>query len=295
MRKMISVFLLFLTMTMVFSGCSSDLIGKRGRQEKTNIVKVIDIKLTKEEYGIGVDKDQPELLAEVNAALKEMRETGQMQEIFDHYLGDGEPQLVTPAKLDASKDQLVVSSTLDFEPFEYGQIDHYYGIDMEIVAALAEKLGKELVIINTSFEMLFMSVRQHKCDLCIGGITITERRKRYVDFSDPYFETGQQIAVPADNTEFDQAKTASDIEKILHTMDENRVIGVESMTTAQAYCEGDDKKGYAGFPLTVRRFRDLDIAMDAMEDKTIDYVIGDAISLQSIADIHNGVESGEEK
>ena len=48
---------------------------------------------------------------------------------------------MTSAKLDTSKDQLVVATNASFEPFEYMKGDKYYGIDMEIAAALAEKLG----------------------------------------------------------------------------------------------------------------------------------------------------------
>ena len=115
--------------------------------------KVIDVELTVEEYAYGVDKNQPELLEEVNAFIAEIKENGTFDEICDRYFGDGEPVAVESAEEDASKDQLVVATNAEFAPFEYMQGDKYYGIDMEIAKALADYLGKELVIVNMSFDV----------------------------------------------------------------------------------------------------------------------------------------------
>ena len=68
--------------------------------------KVIEIDLTDEQYAFGVDKDQPELLTQVNDFIKSMNEDGSFEEICNHYFGDGEPVAVESATLDANKDQL---------------------------------------------------------------------------------------------------------------------------------------------------------------------------------------------
>ncbi len=81
--------------------------------------KVIEIDLTDEQYAFGVDKDQPELLTQVNDFIKSMNEDGSFEEICNHYFGDGEPVAVESAALDANKDQLVVATNAAFEPFEY--------------------------------------------------------------------------------------------------------------------------------------------------------------------------------
>ena len=56
--------------------------------------KVIEIDLTDEQYAFGVDKDQPELLTQVNDFIKSMNEDGSFEEICNHYFGDGEPVAV---------------------------------------------------------------------------------------------------------------------------------------------------------------------------------------------------------
>ena len=89
---------------------------------------------------------------------------------------------VKSEKLDTSKDQLLVATNASFEPFEYMKGDSYYGIDMEIAAALAKKLNKELVIQNMEFDSVCLSVGQHKSDIAMTGLTIKEDRKKYVNF-----------------------------------------------------------------------------------------------------------------
>ena len=110
-----------------FAGCSNG-SGETTAQAK---VKVIDIELTSEEYAFGVDKNQPELMEEANALIKEIKENGQLDEICSHYFSDGTPVGVTSAEEDSTKDQLIVATNAEFEPFEYKQGDTFYGIDME--------------------------------------------------------------------------------------------------------------------------------------------------------------------
>ena len=103
-------------------------------------VKVIDIDLTNEEYAFGVDKDQEELLTQVNDFIGKIKEDGTLDDICQKYFGGGEPTAVKSAQLDTSKDQLVVATNAAFEPFEYTKGEDYYGIDMEIAKLHADEL-----------------------------------------------------------------------------------------------------------------------------------------------------------
>lgn len=121
-------------------------------------VKVIEYNLTDEEYALGVDKAQPELLAQVNEILKQVKSDGTLDKICNNNFGDGTPVAVQSAAFDESKDQLVVATNAAFEPFEYTKGKDFYGIDMELAAYIAEKLGKELVIQNMDFDAVCLSV-----------------------------------------------------------------------------------------------------------------------------------------
>ena len=206
--------------------------------------KVIDVELTEEQYAYGVDKNQPELLEEVNAFIAEIKENGTFDEICDHYFGDGEPVAVESAEEDASKDQLVVATNAEFAPFEYMEGDKYYGIDMEIAKALADYLGQELVIVNMSFDAVCLSVGQSKCDIAMAGLTITEERKEVVNFSESYYNAAQKIVVPSNNTEFDECAAAEDVAAILNEKDDTTKVGFQAGTTGQFYTEGDADWGF---------------------------------------------------
>ena len=147
------------------------------KDEAAGVVKVIEYDLTDEQYAFGVDKDQPELLEQVNAFIAKIQEDGTFDAICDKYFSDGEPAAVESAEYDASKDQLVVATNASFEPFEYVDGDSYKGIDMELASLLAQELGKELVIENMDFDAVCLSVGQHKCDIAMAGLTINEERE----------------------------------------------------------------------------------------------------------------------
>ena len=241
--------------------------------------KTIDINLTEEDYGIGVDKDQPELLAAVNSFIKEYEANGKFKEICEHYAG-GEPVGIRSQERNASRDQLVVATTGDFKPFDYVDGELNYGIDKEYVAALADYLGKELVLEYVNFDIMFMTVARHKADICIAGITINDARKKYVDFSDPYYHAGQIVATTGKNTLFDGAQNAADVEKIFYEQGKDLRVAVESMTIGQYYCEGNSEFGYKGFPVTLSTCATLEDCLEELERGNVDVVIGDAAVLK---------------
>jgi len=280
MKKIISLFTAILMLTLVLAGCGTKSTG----------VKVIDIPLTQEEYAFGVDKNQPELLEEVNKFIAQIKSDGTFDKILDRYFGEGEPQPVKSAELDTSKDQLVVATNAGFEPFEYTKGgDTYYGIDMEIAALLAEHLGKELVISNMDFDAVCLSVGQGKADIAMAGLTIKEDRKEYVSFSDPYYNAAQKIIVKESDKTFDNCKTAADVEAILSGFGKDKKIGVQTGTTGQFYVEGDESWGFSGFNVTCVGYKSGSLAVQDMMNKNIDYVIIDEAPAKFIADAINAL------
>lgn len=251
--------------------------------------KVIEIELTDEDYAFGVDKDQPELLEQVNDFIKEIMDNGTFEEICNKYFGDGTPSPVQSATLDTSKDQLVVATNAAFEPFEYKDGDSYLGIDMEIAYLLAQKLGKELVIQHMDFDAVCLSVGQHTCDIAMAGLTINETRKQYVTFSDPYYKASQKIIVRSDDDRFDGCKTVEDVENILKGLDKETTIGVQSGTTGQKYVKGDADWGFDGFPVECKEYKNGSLAVQDMLNGNIDYVIIDSEPAKFITESINAM------
>ena len=276
--------LLAMTMLVVMSMTTLTACGSK----KT--ARVIDIDLTDEEYAFGVDKTQPELLEEVNTFIAEIKSDGTFDEICNHYFGDGTPVAVKSAAYDESKDQLVVATNAAFEPFEYTKGDDYYGIDMEIAQALATKLGKELVIQNMDFDAVCLSVGQQKCDIAMAGLTIKPDREEYVTFSNSYYSASQKLIVTSDNTEFDSCKSAEDVTAILNGKDDSVTVGVQTGTTGQFFCEGDEDWGFDGFKMKTTGYKNGSLAVQDLLNGNIDYVIIDSAPAASITTAINEMQ-----
>lgn len=274
MKKIFTMFLVILMVATVITGCGS---------KASSGVKVIDIQLTQEEYAFGVDKNQPELLDEVNKFIAKIQSDGTFDSILNKYFGDGTPEPVDSAKLDSSKDQLVVATNAAFEPFEFMEGDKYLGVDMEIAKLLADHLGKELVISNMEFESVCLSVGQSKADIAMAGLTIKEDRKEYVNFTNKYYDAAQKLIVKADDKSFDEANSAEEIEAILSKLKSDTKIGVQTGTTGQFYVEGDADWGFEGFDVESVGFKAGSLAVQDMLNGNIKYVIIDEAPANSIA------------
>ena len=290
MKKTIALLLAAALLGSLLAGC-----GKKDENGGTsaaggNAVKVVDIDLTNENYAFGVDKDQPELLEQVNAFVAEIQSDGTLDEICEKYFGGGEPQAVQSAQLDESKDQLVVATNASFEPFEYMDGENYYGIDMEIAALLAQRLGKELVIQNMKFDAVCLSVGQHKCDIAMAGLTINEEREEYVTFSDSYYEASQRLVVKSDDTKFDSCSDAAAVEALLKELASGDKIGVQGGTTGQFYVEGDESWGFEGLPATCVPYENGSLAVQDLINGNIQYVIIDAAPAACITEAINKMQ-----
>ncbi len=215
--------------------------------ETNKDVKVIDITLTEEDYAFGVKKGDTELLNKVNAYIAQIKQDGTFDKICDRYFGEGTPIGVTSAKQDASKDQLIVATNAEFAPFEYMKGNTFYGVDMEIAAGLAEYLNKELVILHMDFDAVCLSVSQGKADIAMAGLTVKPDREEHVTFSETYYKASQKLIVMADDTTFDNCKTAEDVEKILASMPKDTKVGTQNGTTGQKYINGDADWEFDGF------------------------------------------------
>lgn len=294
LTKKISAVVLAVLMIVVavFAGCSSNGGNDKKADEPATSaakVKVVDIELSSEEYAFGVDKKQPELKEKCNELLKEMKSSGELEEISNHFFGDGEPVAVTSAKQDNSKDQLVVATNAEFAPFEYKEGDKFYGIDMEIAKLLADKLGKELVIVDMAFDAVLLSVQQQKADIGMAGLTVTEKRAKQVDFSDPYYNAAQKIICKADDKTFDNCKTKEDVDKILQGFDKSVLIGGQNGTTGQYYVEGSSDFGFKKLNATWKGYANGSLAVQDLINGGINYVIIDAAPATAITNAINAV------
>ena len=99
------------------------------------------------------------------------------------------------ASSDAAGGTLVMATNAEFPPYEYYEGENVVGIDADIAAAVADKLGMELKIEDMAFDSIIPAVTSGKADFGAAGMTVTEDRKKNVDFTDTYATATQVIIV----------------------------------------------------------------------------------------------------
>ena len=130
---------------------------------------------------------------------------------------------------EGSGEKLVMATNAEFPPYEYhdGSDDKIVGIDAEIAEAIAGKLGCELEIEDIAFDSVIPEVTSGKADIGMAGMTVTEERKKSVNFSDSYATAVQVVIVTEDSA----ISTIDDLK--------DKKIGVQSGTTGDLYASDD--------------------------------------------------------
>ncbi|WP_447927514.1 transporter substrate-binding domain-containing protein [Vreelandella sp. EE27] len=94
-----------------------------------------------------------------------------------------------------------VATDPSFVPFEMmdSETGEMIGFDMDIINEVASRAGFEVNLTTMEFSGIIPAVQTGSQEIAIAGTTITEERAQVVDFSDPYYDSGLQIIVRADN------------------------------------------------------------------------------------------------
>lgn len=122
---------------------------------------------------------------------------------------------------------LKMATNAAFPPYEYKEGDEFVGIDVEMAAAVAEKLGMELEILDMEFDSIITSVQKGEADVGIAGMTVTDERLEEVNFSLSYATGVQSVIVP----EGSEIASIDDLQ--------GKKIGVQLGTTGDIYATGD--------------------------------------------------------
>ena len=156
-----------------------------------------------------------------------------------------------------SNSTLVMCTNAEFPPYEYKDNNEFKGIDVEISQLIAKKLGVEIRIEDIAFDSLLPEVNSGKADFAMAGMTVTEDRKEFVDFTHTYQTAVQVIVVPSNST----------IENVedLH----EKTVGVQLGTTGDIYCSDPESN------LKVERFPKIIDGFQAMKAGRIDACVID--------------------
>ena len=143
-----------------------------------------------------------------------------------------------------------------FPPYEFLRGQEVVGIDVEISRAVAQHMGKEFQVETVDFDSVIPAVVSGKADLAAAGITITEDRKKNVDFSIPYVKTGIVVI-------YKKSSPFTGIEQL-----KGKKIGVQSGTTSENFVVNDLKQ-------EPERLRSPAEAVAGLKAGRCDFVISD--------------------
>jgi len=156
--------------------------------------------------------------------------------------------------------KLTMGSDTSYPPFESMEGTKPVGFDVEVAQAVAKKLGWTLEVISTAWDGIIPGLKTKKYDVIMSAMTITADRKKQINFSDPYINSDQSIAVANNST----IKGPADLK--------GKIVGVQIDTTGQTKAEELQPK--VGIK-EIQKFDTILVAFEALEQGKVDAIIND--------------------
>src|SRR5438046_3066187 len=155
--------------------------------------------------------------------------------------------------------EVVIGTDATYPPFEEKVGDGFQGFDIGLGNAIARELGLGVKArwINISFDGIFAALLSGKFDMVMSGVTITTERQKQMAFSDPYYNSGQIIAVRKENR---AVRRPEDLK--------GQTVAVQLGTTGQFAME---KVG----GINIRKYNDLNLALLEVSNGRAEAAVGD--------------------
>ena len=174
--------------------------------------------------------------------------------------------------------KLTMATNAAFPPYEYKDGDKIVGIDAEIAAKIAEKLGMELEIVDTEFGSIIGGVQSGKYDIGMAGMTVNPDRLKSVNFSKTYAKGIQVVIV----------KEGGSIKSLDDLAGEGVKIGVQQDTTGHIYASDTPENGGYGKDAVIAYKTGAD-AVEALKTGKVQAVIIDNEPAKSFVKANTGL------
>jgi len=175
-------------------------------KDATREIVIVEEITTNESYGFAFNKENTVLRDAVNWGLAEVIADGTYDGIYTEAFGDApmsypaaageatEPDAAAITTLTEGK--IIVGSDTAYPPFEYVEDGVTVGFDVALMTAVGEKIGLEVEFMTYKFDALITDLQAGTSfDMVASAMTITEERAESIDFSDPYINSNQSLAV----------------------------------------------------------------------------------------------------
>lgn len=147
-----------------------------------------------------------------------------------------------------------------YPPFEFKEGNDYKGIDIELINAIAKNQGFKIELSPMDFGGIIPAMQANQLDVAIAGMSITDERKKVVDFSTPYFDAGLTVIVKEDNSSI---KSVDDLK--------GKKVAVKKGTTGAKYAQDNAAK----LGITVVQFNDSPAMFQEVSNGNADALIED--------------------
>lgn len=163
-----------------------------------------------------------------------------------------------------SNDELILVTEAGFAPYEYYENGEIVGVDIEIAKEIAKETGKKLVVKDIAFDSIINELNSGKADFAAAGMSITEERKKKVDFTIEYTTSNQVVIVKKDSN-------IKNIDEI-----KNKRISVQLGTVADQYVTKNYKDAQ------INRLKKFLIAAEDVKNNKSDCIVMDALPAKEL-------------
>ncbi|HLQ40096.1 MAG TPA: transporter substrate-binding domain-containing protein, partial [Tetragenococcus sp.] len=163
--------------------------------------------------------------------------------------------------VNAAEKTYKIGTDVTFAPFEFqDEQNEYVGIDIDIINAIAKDQGFKVDLRPLGFDSSIQGVQSNQLDAMIAGMSVTTEREKSFDFSDPYFESGIQMAVASNN---DKIKSYQDLK--------GKTVAAKVGTESATFLEENKDK----YSFKTKSYDDATGLYGALKNKTVDAIFDD--------------------
>jgi polar amino acid transport system substrate-binding protein len=161
---------------------------------KVSGLKILPQPLVESEFCFAIAKENPDLLEAVNGALKELKESGLLEQIIEGYQPGGSFRYTSPENADLSRGTLTLAVDAVIPPYSFfDEKEQPTGLDIDIARAVCDILNVRLDVSVVPESDLIITVQYGKADFSMGGVTNNEADAELVVFTNPYTSCTQVI------------------------------------------------------------------------------------------------------
>lgn len=183
---------------------------------------------------------------------------------------------------DNSNKKYTIATDATYAPFEYKSGNGYVGIDIDLLAAIAKEEHFTYDLKAMNFSGIIPALSANQIDGAIAGMNITDERKKTLDFSDSYFESGLAAVIKKSNTAI---KDEQDFK--------NKNVSVKKGTTGAKFAEDNKSK----YNFTIKYFDDSPSMFQAVINGNADLAFEDypVVQYKLTVDKNTGLKIAGEK